>query len=690
MRSFFHPFVIIFILLLATFFRFHALTEIPPGLTHDEADVGFFVRQVANQTGFVIDAPYGYANEPFTKFSASVVMWLVGQSDWALRAHQALWGILLVVFTYRLGGSMFNRNVGLAGAGLVAVSYWATATSRFALNSNPTAALFTGAVWLMWMALFRERLRYRWAAWLGFAGLLAGSLLTYEAARGAWLSLPAFLLYIISPAATARVALTSPRATAKPQGTLTGSSFISPISHISLSSPRNRLTQFTLALALGTALALPHLLNPAAWGRSGNLSGALNEAALGNLGPLWNNTVETGRAFFLTGDPFPIYNLPGRPTFDPTLAILFLGGLALCLRRWRTPAGAYSLLWLGAGFAPAAAVGPDWLTLHAITLQGLACILSASFVDWLANRLHRYRRYVWGAFVILAGLTAAFTYRDYFRVWGQATEIRAAYLANFSAVMDYVRRTPHTGSVTLSSPFPNPPHDPFSYDLRVRRADIDARWFNAREAFVFPQTETSLLILPSTTPPDPSFAARLPAAERHIVRLTDVDPYFDTLLWNPQQTLNNWLATAPLTQPNPPLNFGGAVELFAYQLMPSGDCPPCRPVTVTSPELTVLTFWRILDPAALGPRHPTGYAPEARLFVHALDAQGNYVTGNDRLGAPAWNWHTGDVFAQLHRLELQPGAYELRAGIYLLPDVIRLTGPDYDSASLGSVVVETP
>ncbi|HLF02704.1 MAG TPA: hypothetical protein VI547_12050, partial [Anaerolineales bacterium] len=200
-------------LLLATFFRFHALDLVPPGVTHDEAAIGFFVRQVANNTGFTIDAPYGYANEPFTQYSASVVMWLVGQSDWALRAHQAFWGVMLVLFTYKWGRAAFNRNVGLGGAALAAVGFWPTMTSRFALNSNPAPALFTAAVWLMWEALFGRPVRssltsLRYGAlretsqvfvWLGFSLCLAASLYTYEASRGAWLALPAFLLFLLFP-----------------------------------------------------------------------------------------------------------------------------------------------------------------------------------------------------------------------------------------------------------------------------------------------------------------------------------------------------------------------------------------------------------------------------------------------------------------------------------------------------------
>lgn len=658
------------ILLLAFFFRFHALNDIPPGMTHDEGSVGFFVKQIAGNTGFEIDAPYGYANEPFSKYGASVVMWLAGQSDWALRAHQAFWGVMLVLFTYKWAGAAFNRRVGLGGAALAAVSFWPQMTSRFALNSSPAPALFAAAMWLMWIALFRERAKRRIAAWVGFAALLACALMTYEASRGAWLSLPAFLLFLL------------------------------------VFGPRRRLWQFAAALTAGTALALPHLLNPAAWGRTGTLSGPLTSAAAGDFGPLIHNAAEALGALFIKGDPFVVYNIPGRPVLDPVTAALFVGGMLWCVWRWRRPEGIFPIFWFGAGFAPAMAVGAFTMMLHAITAQAVVFALPALCADRLADFIHRRVRRereegenpgplrapsgesIWVGFAILVGLTAAVTYRDYFGVWANATDTRAAYFSNFKGVMDYLGSTQYSGSVTLSSPFPGLPHDPFNLDLRVRRGDLDFRWFDAREALVFPQTESSLLVIPANAWPDPIFAGRLPLnmAFRQVVRETDVDPYFDLVIWNPQRTLDGWMADGTLTLADPPANFGGAVELVAYRIL--------TPVRKPGEAASAITFWRITDPASLGPRAPINYAPEAQIFVHALDAQGNYVAGSDRLHAPAWNWRAGDTFAQIHRVtlpgDLAPGEYLLRAGIYTLPDMARLTGADFDSFGIGLITVAAP
>ena len=637
---------LLILLLTAFFFRFHRLNEVPPGMTHDEAAVGFFVKQIANHTGFVIDAPYGYANEPFTKYSALLLMYGIGQTEWALRAHQAFWGVLLVVMTLKWGSVAFNRNVGVAASAFVAVSFWATMTSRFALNSNPVAALFTGAMWLLWVALFKEKVKRRPLAWIGFALLLAASLVTYEASRGAWLALPVFVVYLFAI------------------------------------NRRERLPQFIIALVLGTSLALPHLLNPAAWGRTGTLSVTLNEALKGNVMPLFNNVLEAFGTLFIKGDPFVVYNIPNRPVLDWVSGLLFIFGVLICLWRWKNPSHFFAVLWFGAGFAPAAAIGAFTMMLHAITAQAVVMVIVALSASEIVRRI----KYGGWAFVGLVAFTAFVNFNDYFYKWADAKDTRAAYFANFRGVTDFLRKTDYKGSLTLSSLFPNLPHDPFVVDMRLFRDDLDLRWFDAREALVFPQTEKSLLVFQNNTPPDPFFASYLPMSDttRHVVRADDVDPYFDTLIWNPQTTLEKMLGDKSIVKLKSPISFGGAAELAAHSISAAtakgGD------------TVTVITFWRIIDPNQLGERAIINYSVEAKLFLHLVDANGNWAAGDDRLHAPAWNWRRGDVFAQIHRLQIPQdisGELRLLIGIYTLPDLTRLPviNGDADSVQIATIQV---
>jgi hypothetical protein len=56
------------------------------------------------------------------------------------------------------------------------------------------------------------------------------------------------------------------------------------------------------------------------------------------------------------------------------------------------------------------------------------------------------------------------------------------------------------------------------------------------------------------------------------------------------------------------------------------------------------------------------------LFTHALNTVGALVAQEDRLDAPAWDWQTGDVIAQLHRFSLPAnlalGILTLEVGAY--------------------------
>jgi hypothetical protein len=325
----------------------------------------------------------------------------------------------------------------------------------------------------------------------------------------------------------------------------------------------------------------------------------------------------------------------------------------------------FALLWFGAGFAPAAAIGAFTMMLHAITAQAVVTGLVALGAIEI---LRRVKYGMWGL-VIFIGLTAVVSFQNYFYQWGDAKDTRAAYFANFRGVTDYLRKTPYRGSLTLSSPFPNLPHDPFVVDMRLFRDDLDLRWFDAREALVFPQTGTSLLVLPNNTPPDPFFASYLPMreAQRQVIRADDVDPYFDTVLWNPQATLASMLSDKSVIKVNTPADFAGAVELVAYSVSAS---------TVKGGDtVKVITFWRIIDPARLGERAIINYSVEAKLFLHLVDANGTWAAGDDRLHAPTWNWRRGDTFAQIHRALIPAGIQgelNMLTGIYSLPDLTRL------------------
>ncbi len=654
------------ILLVAVFLRLYRLDAIPPGLTHDEADTGHFVAAVYRGEPSQVETPYGYAYQPFTMYSGAIFMTLFGPTDLALRLHSAFFGMVLLVFTYLWARQAFGPAVGLGSAALVAVSFWTVCDSRFALNSAPAPALFTGAVYFLWLAMEDNALealtcwgggvtdpnkfgspKRRWWAWGLFVLLLTGSFYAYEAALAAAASLGLLFVYL---------------------------AFVD--------RPRFRRhgAWFAGALLVVGLLTAPHLLDPASWGRTSTLSEPLQAALQGDWRPLLTNVISALGTFSFSGDSFVTYNLPGRPILNPITSLFFYGGIALCLWRWRKPAYAFVLMWVAMGIMPSLIIGEWTSTLHSKAAQApillLPALCAVEVGCFVAARFgSRWARVFAAICVIWLSVVALSTGYDYFVCWGQAPETRAAYFHNLAAITDYLNDTEYSGPVALSSPFPDLPLDPFIADMRVQRDDLSLRWFDARRAVVFPDATHSLLIVPPNTPLDPYFAEQLDLhlVERVLMRPDDVDPYFDVLEWRPDAALSRFLASPgetvvagdePLCLP---VNLS-AVELVAYELL--------SPAVAPGEMVTLVTVWRILDPDALGPVPEHAYGRAAVIFAHLLDAGDIVVGQEDRLDAPAWNWHKGDTFAQLHRFQVDPdtppGLYRLQVGIYSREDLTRL------------------
>jgi hypothetical protein len=636
--------LLVLILIAAACFRLYQLDSIPPGLTHDEADTGYFAAAVYRGQPSQVITPYGYAYQPFTMYSAALFMTILGPHDVALRFHSAFFGMVLIVFTYLWARRLFGAAAGWGGAALMAVSFWTVFDSRFALNSAPAPALFTAATYFLWRALDDEEGRQRWWTWGLFVLLLAASFYVYEATLAAAASFGLLWLYLAL-----------------------------------FDRARFRRHGLWLATALVFVglLAAPHLLDPHAWGRPNTLSGPLREALHGNWRPLAANAISALGTLSFKGDTLVTYNLPGRPIFDPLVSLFFYGGVVLCLARWRRPAYAFTLLWATMGLLPTLILGEWTSTLHSkvaetpLMVLPAVCAVEASRLVMRRFGARWARAFAAGCAAWLA-VVAAFTARDYLVRWGQAPETRAAYFHNLVAIADYLNESDTSGDVALSSPFPDQPLDPFVADMRLRRPGLALRWFDARRALVFPNTADGLFVLPPNTPLDPYFAQRLDLrlVERVHLRPDDVDPYFDVFEWQPNRALDRFLPSSVLTATAGtatlalPVSFG-AVELVAYDVSETRVAP--------GGLATVVTVWRVLDPQAI-PTSPHAYGRVAVVFAHALDAANDVVGQEDRLDAPAWNWRAGDVFTQIHRFQIDApaGSYRLEVGVYNRDDMVRL------------------
>jgi hypothetical protein len=115
-----------------------------------------------------------------------------------------------------------------------------------------------------------------------------------------------------------------------------------------------------------------------------------------------------------------------------------------------------------------------------------------------------------------------------------------------------------------------------------------------------------------------------------------------------------------------PIEFGHAVELLGYQV-------ESAPIKAGQP-LILKTYWKATGPL---PQFLT-------VFVHLLDENGQIVAQHDRQSVLADTLQPGDVFMQLHSIDLPadlpPGEYRLTIGLYTGDTGRRL--PVYDGETV--------
>ncbi|MBN1285308.1 MAG: glycosyltransferase family 39 protein [Anaerolineae bacterium] len=677
------------ILLAAAWLRFHALDSTPPGFSHDEANHTHDAAGVLDGVR-PIYFTIGYGREPLYDYTTSLVMLAVGRRGYASRLTAAFCGLLLVPVTWAWARRAFGAGAALLAAGLLAVDFWPVMAARQALRSIMLPGLLMAAVYWQQRALPAPYAGPGLPSPGGGAGvppppgergtkaglLLGATFYTYLAARITWAIFPAALVYF---ALFRRDLLRR--------------------------AWRPTVWMLLVAAAVSAPLFGWLLANPGAETRIGDLAYPIDQAQAGNWEPLLTNAGAALGVFTWAGDPLWMYNLPGRPMVAPLVGVLFVAGLGMAAVqavRGR-PAPAFLLIWLAVGIAPSLVTGPGAAATRAVGLMPAPYILAAwAFAavgrsiahgfsrGSLDHRLrpalredekeifyhgahgeHRERGDFFSSLrvlrafrgclqrasrrlaptvaiiaAILIALTGLTTYHEYFDIWANAPDVRVAYHTNLVQTAAYLDASRDASPLLMSSIRPEAPHDPSIVRAVLRRADLRIRWFDARGALVFPDEATVRVALPEITPLDarlaPYFAAAAPV---HRVELPpgDFNRTTDIYVWQPRAALARALPGLDTTMtPVDPADGAPVLELLGY---------------AAAPPDALVTFWRAL--ATYGEKETDGI----KLFVHVLGADGSLIDQDDRLDAPAWTWQPGDVFAQVHGVDLR-GAHEIVVGAY--------------------------
>ncbi|NBD36115.1 MAG: hypothetical protein GVY30_08965 [Chloroflexi bacterium] len=636
-------------LLLLTFaLRVAGLTAVPPGLTHDEASNGHDSAAILRGVHRLY-FPVGYGHEPLYNYSVAALTLLLGQSIFTLRLTTALWSLATWVLTIVLARRWWGRRAALFAGAALAVSFWAQMMGRVGLRAPTLPALLVASALAYDHAVRGKR------AWIGYglAGLALGaSFYTYMASRGMLLW---YLALLIALAALNRATLRS--------------------------IWKGAIAVVLIAGLTGLPLALHLRANPELETRIAQLGGALTAARAGNFAPLWGNISASLPMLFWRADPRWLYNIANRPALEPLLAILFLIGVGVALRRLRDWRYAFLLLWLGGGLAPAFLAPVEYNTLRAIGALPAIFLLIALGSDTLWGQMRRrfaalMPAHLLALFGVALLITGGKMAHAYFVRWAQHPDVRVIYHHHVVGLGRHLEASPAQTPVVISSIYPGEFHDPYTMEVALRREDLTLRWADGRGALFFPRGESRLYtdtLAPLSPPLRALVDASLAPAATLEFRPVDLHDKLHGYRWDADAGWDAALATLRKDArielhdgpPSPynqavllPISYANAIDLVGYQVTP--------PVAAPGAMVEVITAWevRALYPEAL------------TLFSHLVDAENELVAQVDRLDAPAWQWEAGDRFVQLHRYtlpeDLAPGDYGFAVGFYRSEDFVRL------------------
>ncbi|MGB8647482.1 MAG: glycosyltransferase family 39 protein [Anaerolineae bacterium] len=620
-------FLLIGILALATFLRLYQLDRTPPGFHYDEAFNAMQARDVLRGVNRPIFFTGNFGEEPMQMYVEAVIFALAGQSPYTARLSNVVLGLLLIPALYFCGRALFPRArlAPLVAAFVGATLYWAINFSRLGIETGSLPWVLTLSAGAL--ALACERNDWRWGAAGGF--LLGATVYTYLAAR-VW---PFVILFWFICLAL----LHRDRLRIKTWGVIA----------------------LTTALTIAP-LALFFLLNPVALtGRAGQV---LTPDQFGG------NLLRTAGMFFFGGDVDPRDNLPGRAALDPFLALLFIAGLAISLRRVKKSAYTLVLIWFVVMTLPSALTEFAPNLRRAIGALPAVALLCGIGVEWLwqtASRRPlrilnfelriRNSKFAFLALLLLGLAYSAWSSADaYFNQWSHETGLYYSFDAGLQAVASALAVRPAGEQLCLSPAYPDHPTVLWAMDGRPYST------FDGRRVTVLPDSALPTTCAIITYEDQNTNLLRFyPNAQRLTV--------IDDLANKPYAEIYHIPAgAAPNLQPQHALDarMGNAVRVLGYDLTRQGD------------RIDLQLYWR-----------PTGPIQEDyTVFVHLLGPV------NPDSGSPVWaqddaqpghgtyptsRWQPGQTIIDMYTLKLPPGApaahYRIETGMYLLSTGQRLS-----------------
>lgn len=654
----------ILILWLALFLRVWQLDTLPPGLHYDEAFNGTMARDVLRGINRPIFFTPNFGEEPLHIYTEALLFSFLGESPWTIRLVSAVFGLVFVAAVYAAARAFFPRSdlVAIVSAFIAATLYWAINFSRIGIETNGMPMLLT----LSAAAIAHAYRKMTWGWVVGAGFLIGATVYTYLASR-VWL--PAVFLWFLYLVVFHRAIV------------------------------RENFSKWLVmgAVTIVTLLPLAYFFatNPVAFsGRSGTVF--TPEIALLNI-------ARTAGMFFISGDLDPRDNLPGRPALDPILAVLFLIGLVITIRRARQPLYAFLLIWFVVMCLPSALTefAPNFR--RAIGAMPAMILMIALGVEWvwqmLADRISPVaspKSQVTGraspiayressetiqlpsskfcslqspvskssflrmgiALLLLFSLllSAVLSIRAYFVDWASGTGLYYSFDAGLLQTARALAARPAGEPIYLTPDYNE--HYTVIWALDGRPVSS----FDGRRVLVLPNSDGAATYGIITREDSRTLAALQPYRTETLQSISDFDAqrYSQLLLLDP-------VAASPISTPIGDSRFGDLAE-FGYALDPSSRFAAGGTIGLDA-------AWQAIKPTAeryttfaqlVGPMNPATNSP-VWAQQDRQPGNGTYATGE---------WRAGERIVEHFDLKIPeqalPGAYRVLIGMYLLETGERL------------------
>lgn len=641
--------LLVFTLLIAAGLRLWQIGSLPPGLHYDEAADTIIAQQIARGESFPLFVEAYTGKEVLFFYWAAAWMKLIGPSVFAMRLAAAMLGVLTVAVTYRVVYELFascllpparkkqprwgasrdagGKMVALLATIFIATSFWHVLMSRLGFRS--IAEPFIQALALA--ALFRGLRLNRWG-WIAIAGALIGlNLYTYLAARLFPAAMAAIFFFLIA---------------------------------FDRGQRKLRVIQFLVmalaALIVFAPLGVYFLNNPDAF-----LTRIQQVAPRGDqVTALLENVGRALDMFFLSGDPYIRFNLPGRPLFSLAWGVLFVIGLIIAtigVFRGRT-------IWRKTAYFSVTAVTfimllPTALAVNEITpsnlraigMMPLVFVFPALGVWWIAKSLwtrmntddyklvlKRQRPYIHWIVLSVLLLGAAETVWTYFRVYVNEPQLYVQSDGDLADIAYWLNHHDTDGEPVYLAALHY--RHPTVAALSEKHGDL--RSIAGNRAIVLPDGPGYLFFSRLGLPDEQWLQKVLPDAA-----LLDQPLAPDSETNYRLYHLDAQPVVTPLVKLN--VNFGNVIELIGYDVEHShlerGAAEP--------KDASVTLYWRVLNKPDRG---------DYSTFAQLRDARGVQWGKDGSFDYPAEQWTPGEII--VNRLDVPigagapPGDYELRVG----------------------------